>query len=56
MRGQWRQAKKYGTRRDLMESAWDGFWERFWHCWVSRQHHEKMGSHGACYRCGKAMR
>lgn len=25
-------------------------------CYVRRRHHEKLGSRGRCYRCGKKMR
>lgn len=53
---QWRMAKKYGTRRDLLKETLSGAWETFWHCRVRRHHQEKFGSHGRCYRCGKAMR
>lgn len=49
-------AGKYGYRRDLLTGALSASWERFWLCRIRRQHHEKMGSHGACYRCGKGMR
>lgn len=52
----WRIATKYGYRRDVVSGALSLFWERFWLCLVHGDHLEKMGSHGACYRCGKAMR
>jgi hypothetical protein len=52
---QWRMAGKYGTRRDLVSETLSEVWERFWLCRVQRNHQEKFGSHGACYRCGKAL-
>jgi hypothetical protein len=52
----WRMARKYGTLRDLVSVTLSDHWERFWLCTVRRQHQEKFGSHGACYRCAKAMR
>jgi len=33
----------------------DAWWERFWFCTIRRRHHEKMDSHGHCYRCGKKV-
>lgn len=55
----WRIARRFGTRRDaardVLEALSDS-WEKIWLCRVRGQHHEKMASHGACYRCGKAMR
>lgn len=52
----WRMAKKYGTRRDLVAVALSDAWEQFWLCRVQGKHHEKFGSHGRCYRCGRALR
>jgi hypothetical protein len=52
----WRIAGKYGYRRNLVSGALSAFWERFWLCLVHGKHHEKFDSHGACYRCGKAIR
>lgn len=47
-------ADKYGTRRDLLSEALRASWERFWLCRIRGHHQEKFGSHGTCYRCGKA--
>lgn len=55
-RAQWRMARKYGTRGDLARETVSDLWERFWLCRVHRQHREKFDSHGACYRCGTALR
>lgn len=49
-------ARKYSGRRELIAGILSGPWERFWLCRVRRQHQEKFGSRGACYRCQKALR
>lgn len=56
LRTQWRMARKYSGRRELIAGILSGPWERFWLCRVRRQHQEKFGSRGACYRCQKALR
>jgi hypothetical protein len=56
MLSQWKMARKYGYTGDLVRQALEGRWERFWLCRVRGQHRERLGSHGACYRCGKRMR
>jgi hypothetical protein len=55
-RSQWRMAKKFGTRGDLLRSEFEMHWKRFWLCRVRRVHQEKFGSDGKCIRCGKRVR
>lgn len=56
LRSQYRMAARFGTRREFFLLPLEAAWERFWVCRVHGKHQEKMDSHGACYRCGKAMR
>jgi len=55
-RSQYRMAARFGTRREFFLLPLEAAWETFWLCQVRGKHQEKMGSHGRCYRCGKAMR
>lgn len=52
---QWRMAKKYGYRRDLIALTLTAAWERFWLCRVRHQHQTKFGTHPRCYRCGTVV-
>jgi hypothetical protein len=54
---QWRMNRRVGVaNRDMLQDALSAAWEQFWACRVRGNHQEKMGSHGRCYRCNKAMR
>ncbi len=52
---QWRMAKKYGYRRELLFGPAVRLAERMRTCWRGR-HQAKMDTRGHCYRCGKAVR
>lgn len=53
---QWRMAKKYGYRMDLVRETVNPAVEKFFLCKLQNKHWEKFSSYGRCIRCGKVLR
>lgn len=53
---QWKMAKRHGYQQEFLVEIVLSRVARFLQCRVLGRHQVKMDSHGACYKCGKAVR